>query len=360
MLNRILTVLLTSTLSLTTGVGLNAQSLREQADKNGMLVGTAVAPHLFAEPEYAETLAREFNLLEPENVMKWAAIRPNRGTFNFKLGDNVVEFAKLHGQKVRGHCLLWHKYNPRWLSKGNVTADELSRILKEHITTVMKHYAGDVFAWDVVNEAFDAHGGLEHSIWFDQPGIGFAGKGTAYVEQAFRWARAADPKALLFYNDYDAEGLNAKSDAIYSMVKDFKQRGVPIDGVGIQAHIFNLNTKEISTLSENIARLVSLGVQVHITEMDVALPIDAKGSILDQADLMWQAGIYDFVAKACLRQPGCTAFQTWGFTDKYSWIPDYTKGAKGMPLLFDQNYARKPAYAVLLNDLQQGRKVVIR
>jgi endo-1,4-beta-xylanase len=109
-----------------------------------------------------------------------------------------------------------------------------------------------------------------------------------------------------------------------------------------------------------MARLVSLGVQVHITEMDVALPIDAKGSILDQADLIRQAGIYDFVATACLRQPGCTTFQTWGFTDKYSWIPNYTKGAKGMPLLFDRNYARKPAYEVLLNDLQLGRKVVIR
>jgi endo-1,4-beta-xylanase len=356
MLRRTLVMLLTFIVALMTGVGIIGQSLREQADKSGMLVGAAVVPQLFAEPEYAETLAREFNLLEPENMMKWAAIRPKRDTFNFKAGDQVVEFAKLHGQKVRGHCLLWHKYNPRWLSEKKFTADELSRILKEHITTVVKHYEGDVFAWDVVNEAFDAHGGIEHSIWFDQPGIGFAGKGTRYIEQAFRWARAADPKALLFYNDYDAEGLNSKSDAIYSMVKDFKQRGVPIDGVGLQAHIFNLTTKEISSLSENMARLVRLGVQVHITEMDVALPIDAKGSILDQADLIRQAEIYDFVAKACLRQSGCTAFQTWGFTDKYSWIPNYTKRAKGMALLFDQNYARKPAYKVLLNDLQQGRK----
>ncbi|HEY3025006.1 MAG TPA: endo-1,4-beta-xylanase [Pyrinomonadaceae bacterium] len=358
MLRRVLVVFLASILTVTTGICSNAQSLREHADKIGILVGTAVAPQLFDEPGYAETLVREFNLLEPENMMKWAAIRPNREAFNFKPGDQVVEFAKLHGQKVRGHCLLWHKYNPGWLS-GNFTADELSQLLKQHITTVVKHYAGDVFAWDVVNEAFDARGGLEHSIWFDQPGIGFAGKGTDYIEQAFRWARAADPKALLFYNDYDAEGVNAKSDAIYSMVKDFKRRGVPIDGVGIQAHIFNLSTKDISSLSENMARLVRLGVQVQITEMDVALPIDAKGSIFDPADLNRQAEIYDFVAKACLRQPGCTAFQTWGFTDKHSWIPNYMKGAKGMALLFDQNYARKPAYEVLLSDFQQGRKAVI-
>ncbi len=188
---------------------------------------------------------------------------------------------------------------------------------------------------------------MERSIWYDGPGIGFVEKKTAYLEQAFRWARKADPKALLFYNDYDAEGLNAKSDAIYAMVKDFKKRGVPIDGVGIQAHIFNLSMKEISSLAANMSRLTALGVQVHITEMDVALPLDAKGKLLDQADLARQADIYRFVAAACLQQPGCTAFQTWGFTDKYSWIPRFTKGAKGRALLFDQSYTPKPLLTML-------------
>lgn len=332
-----------------------AQTLREEADKKGILVGAAVAPHLFAEAAYAETVAREFNLLEPENAMKWAAIRPSSGVFNFKPGDEVVAFAKAHGQKVRGHCLLWHKYNPAWLAQGSFTAPQLEQILKEHITTVVKHYAGEVFAWDVVNEAFDAHGGMKHSIWYDRPGIGTAGRKTAYLEQAFRWAHAADPKALLFYNDYDAEGLNAKADAIYEMVKDFKRRGVPIDGVGIQAHVYDLSAKDLSSLSQNMARLVKLGVQVHITEMDVGLPIDAQGHIRNQSDLTRQAQIYDLVAQACLKQPGCTVFQTWGFTDKYSWIPGYTKGAKGMPLLFDQNYVPKPAYKALLDVLRQGR-----
>ena len=112
------------------------------------------------------------------------------------------------------------------------------------------------------------------------------------------------------------------------MVKDFKKRGVPIDGVGIQAHILNFDMKEISSLAANLARLTALGVQVHITEMDVALPLDATGALLDQADLARQADIYRFVATACLQQPGCTAFQTWGFTDKYSWIPGYTKGRR--------------------------------
>src|SRR5438477_6140844 len=126
-----------------------------------------------------------------------------------------------------------------------------------------------------------------------------ARKGTAYLQQTFHWARAADTKASLFYNDYDAEGLNAKSDAIYAMVKDFKRRGVPLDGVGLQAHIFNLSTKEISSISDNIARLTALGVVVHITEMDVALPTDREGNLINDSELAKQAETYRFVAKAC-------------------------------------------------------------
>ncbi|MEP6913323.1 MAG: endo-1,4-beta-xylanase [bacterium] len=343
-------------LALNAGIAF-AQSLRDQADKRGLLVGAAVVPALFDEVPYASTLAREFNMVEPENVMKWGTIRPAHDKFNFEPGDKVVAFAQAHKMKVRGHCLLWSEYNPAWLSKGGFTPQQLSNLLQQHITTVMKHYSGKVFAWDVVNESFLANGKIESSIWYDSPGIGLKGKGTAYIEQAFRWARAADPDALLFYNDYDTEGLNPKSDAVYAMVKDFRKRGVPIDGVGIQAHV-NLDMKEISSLAANLARLTALGVQVHFTEMDVAVPLAANGVLLDQADLARQADIYRFVAKACLKQPGCTAFQTWGFTDKYSWIPGYTKGAKGRALVFDQEYQPKPAYNALREVLEQrGRRV---
>jgi endo-1,4-beta-xylanase len=351
-IKKALCLIAATSLTLMTARGGFAQSLREYADKIGVLVGAAVNPSLFGEEAYASTLAREFNMLEPENVMKWGAIRSTQSAFNFQPGDRVVAFARAHAMKVRGHCLVWGKYNPVWLSKGRFTPEQLSKLMREHITKVARHYAGQVFAWDVVNEAFDAKGGLEHTIWYDTPGIGLADKKTAYIEQAFRWARAADPNALLFYNDYDAEGLNAKSDAIYAMVKDFKSRGVPLDGVGLQMHIFNLSTKDILDLDANIARLTALGVQVHITEMDVGLPVDAKGNLVDHADLMRQADIYRYAATACLRQPRCTAFQTWGFTDKYSWIPDYTRGTKAAPLLFDKLYAKKPAYQALLEVFQ--------
>lgn len=337
-----------------TGVVTRSQTLREYAERAGVLVGAAVEPRLFDEPGYASTLAREFNMIEAENVMKWGTLRPDRRTFNFGPGDRVVAFARANGMKVRGHCLVWSEYNPAWLVKGKFGPREMSDLLREHIARVMGHYAGEVFAWDVVNEVFLADGSVEPSVWYDRPGIGLKGRGTAYVEQAFRWAREADPKALLFYNDYDTEGVNPKSDAVYAMVKDFRARGVPIDGVGIQAHITDLDAKDLATLDANIARLVALGLQVHITELDVGLPADGEGRPRRTEDLRRQAEIYGQIASACLRHRGCTAIQTWGFTDKYTWIPGYTKGAKGAPLPFDALYGRKPAYEALLEAFRQA------
>src|ERR1700733_14141430 len=207
-------------------------TLRQAADRAPLLVGAAVRPSVFSEAIYSATLAREFNMVEPEDVMKWWVVRPNADTFNFRAGDEVVRFAQTHGMKVRGHCLVWDHNNPDWLVQGHFTPAQLSSLLHQHISAVMKHYAGQVFAWDVVNEALDENGQLKNSLWYNQPGIGLSHKRTSYIERAFRWAHGADPQALLFYNDAKGEGLNPKSDAIYAMVKDFKHRGVPIDGVG--------------------------------------------------------------------------------------------------------------------------------
>ena len=242
----------------------------------GILVGTAVRPYFFPRPAYSATLAREFNMVEPEDAMKWWALRHDAGAFDFREGDEVVRFAQAHDMKVRGHCLVWDHNNPDWLTQGHFTPASCRSLLQEHIATVMKHYAGQVFAWDVVNEALDENGKLRDSLWYNQPGIGLADKGTAYIEQAFRWAHEADPHALLFYNEAEGEGLNRKSDAIYAMVKDFKRRGVPIDGVGLQMHISRLDV-DTAAIAANIARLTALGVQVHITELDVSLPVDSNG-----------------------------------------------------------------------------------
>jgi endo-1,4-beta-xylanase len=161
-----------------------------------------------------------------------------------------------------------------------------------------------------------------------------------------------------FYNDGEAESLSPKSDAIYAMVRDFKRRGVPIDGFGLQMHIFDLK-RDIEGVSSNIARFTALGVQVHITQMDVALPLDADGNARP-TDLARQAEIYRRVASACPALAGCNAIQTWGFSDKYSWIGSKTKGAKGSALPFDRKYAPKPAYEALRSVLTTGKRAVPR
>lgn len=330
-------------------------SLREAADSAGMLVGAAVRPSLFSEAAYSATLAREFNMVEPEDAMKWSVVRHKADGFDFHEGDEVVRFAQAHGMKIRGHCLVWDHDNPEWLVASKHTPAQLSQLLREHITTVMKHYAGQVFAWDVVNEALDENGRAKDSLWYNQPGIGLAGKDAAYVEQAFRWAHEADPQALLFYNENGGEELTRKSDAVYAMVKDFKRRGVPIDGVGLQMHVFRLDL-DTASMASNIARLTALGVQVHITELDVALPLDSSGNQVNQDDLRRQAEVYRGVVRACLQSAGCTAIQSWGFTDKYSWIGSHSHGTQGAALPFDRTYKPKPAYEATLQELAAHRR----
>jgi endo-1,4-beta-xylanase len=329
------------------------QTLRQAADGTGVLVGAAVRPSLFSEVAYSATLAREFNMVEPEDAMKWWVVRHDAGTFDFREGDEVVRFAQAHGMKVRGHCLVWDHDNPDWLAQGHYTPAQLSQLLHEHIATVMKHYAGQVFAWDVVNEALDQNGRLRDSPWYNQPGIGLADKGPAYIEQALRWAHEADRRALLFYNEAEGEGMNRKSDAIYAMVKDFRRQGVPIDGVGLQMHISQLDL-DTSAIATNIARLTALGIQVHITELDVSLPLDSSGQPA-KADLLRQAEVYRGVVRACLQNPGCTAIQTWGFTDKYSWIGSHSHGTRGAALPFDRVYKPKPAYDAMLRESSRKR-----
>ena len=336
------------------------ETLRQAADHSGILIGAGVRPAQLSEPAYAATLAGEFNMLEPEDALKWEVLRPDPQSFDFHQADQLVDFAARHNMKVRGHTLVWHRQNPPWLMTGNFTPAQLSKLLETHIKSVVGHYRGKIFAWDVANEAFDEGartGQLRSTIWYDQPGITVATTHAphpySYLAQCFRWAREADPQALLFYNEAEADEVNRKSDAIYAMVREFKRQGVPIDGVGLQMHIGNA-PPDIAAISANIARFTTLGLQVHITEMDVSLPVDANGNA-SASDLQQQANIYRQIAEACLAHAGCTAIQTWGFTDKYSWIGSHSKKTRGAALPFDRNYQPKPAYEALRNALIEGR-----
>ena len=330
-----------------------SESLRQSAGHSGILIGAAARLAQLSEPTYASTLSQEFNLLEPEDALKWEVLRPGPRSFDFSQADGLVDFALRHNMKIRGHTLVWHRQNPFWLETGGVTSAQLSQLLETHIKTVVGHYRGKIFAWDVLNEALDERGKLRSTLWRDQPGIGFAQQGAAYIARCFRWAHEADPEALLFYNEAEADEVNAKSDALYAMVKDLLRQGVPIHGIGLQMHIGDVHP-DFASISENIRRFTALGLQVHITELDISLPVDAGGTASPD-DLRRQADLYREIGRVCRSHAGCTAIQTWGFTDKYSWIGSHSRHARGAALLFDRNYQPKPAYSALREELAKHR-----
>ena len=310
-------------------------SLRTLAGAHNMHIGAAVAlGPLQCESLYAETLAREFSMLTPENVMKFGPLHPEQERYDFAAADAIVAFARSHDMQVRGHTLVWHNQLPSWLTKRDWTREALIEILREHITTVVGRYRGRVGAWDVVNEAVADDGSLRDTIWLQ-------GIGPEYLDMAFRWAHEADPEARLFYNDYNGEGQGCKADAIYKWVRDFVRRGVPIRGVGLQMHVALDRFPEPQAVAANVERLAGLGLEVHITEMDVRIEEPATAE-----DLHRQASVYGDMLRVCLTADNCSAFVLWGFTDRWSWIPHFFEGC-GRALILDEDYRPKPAYHAL-------------
>ncbi|MGY1502592.1 endo-1,4-beta-xylanase [Streptomyces sp. QTS52] len=318
-------LLATAGVTALSGTARAASTLGAAATEKGRYFGTAVAANHLGESAYVTTLDNEFTSVTPENEMKWDATESARGSFTFTAADQIVSHAQSHGMKVRGHTLVWHSQLPGWV--GGLAAADLRTAMNNHITQVMTHYKGKIHSWDVVNEAFQdgASGARRSSPFQDKLGNGF-------IEEAFRTARSVDPAAKLCYNDYNTDGVNAKSTAVYNLVKDFKARGVPIDCVGFQSH-FNSASPVPGDYQANLQRFADLGVDVQITELD----IEGSGSA--------QATSYGNVVKACLAVSRCAGITVWGITDKYSWR------ASGTPLLFDGNYGRKAAYTSVLTAL---------
>lgn len=342
--------LLVAALFFLLGTSFAADTLRTAAHGR-VRIGTAAKPGFIAgDNRYAAILAREFDQLEPENEMKWSLLRPAQDRFDFAPADELVRFAKQNGMAVRGHTLLWHQAIPKWLADGRWTWNELSQLMADHIQTVVKHFAGSVYAWDVVNEAFHPDGSLRSSIWYDSPGTGAAGP-YGYIERAFVLAHAADPQAKLFYNDYAFEAGGPKFEAILTMARDFKKRGVPLDGIGFQCH-FTLGSINTAALERTMRAFADLGLEVHITELDVRLPVNSKGEA-SAKDLELQAQSYGEVVQVCLAVRGCKAIQVWGFSDARSWIPRLFPGY-GAGTLFDEEYRPKAAYTAVIDALSQA------
>ncbi|MBB4793314.1 MULTISPECIES: endo-1,4-beta-xylanase [Streptomyces] len=302
--------------------------LRDLAAAKGKVVGTAVSGGKL-NGTYADIASGQFSSVTPDNAMKWGSVEPSRGSYNWAEADQIVAFAQAHNQQVRGHTLVWHSQNPNWLTNGSWTAAQLRTVLQDHITTEVTRYKGKLAAWDVVNEAFNEDGTYRSTIWYDN-------LGSDYIAQALTTARAADPSAKLYINDYNVEGVNAKSTALYNLVKSLKDRGVPIDGVGLQAHLI---LGQVPTdIQKNIQRFADLGVDVAITELDIRMQLpytDAKGA--------QQKADYKNVASACAAVTRCVSLTVWGFTDSDSWVPDVFSGY-GAATPYNESFAPKPAY----------------
>lgn len=322
--------------------------LRTLADRHDLLIGAALQGRaLRDDPTYRSLVAREFSSISPENGLKFKPLHPERDRFRFDRADQMVDFAKAHQMEVYGHVLVWHRSLPDWLTSREWSRDELQQIMRQHIQTVVGHFRGKVDAWDVVNEALGRRGErLRDTIWLKTIG-------PEYIAMAFRWAHEADPDARLFYNDYEAEGLNPKSDAVYRLVRDLKRQGVPIHGVGLQMHVRAIDAPSLSDVAANIRRLQELGLEVRITEMDVSLH-HSWGRLTDKLNA--QAAVFANMLQVCLNAPSCTGFTTWGVADHFSWIPKHYNRWDA-PLLFDESFRPKPAHRALVNVLQNTRPI---
>jgi endo-1,4-beta-xylanase len=288
--------------------------LRDLAAAKGKVVGTAVTGSKLT-GTYGAVAGAQFGSLTPGNAMKWGTVEPTQGNFNWAEADQIVAFAQAHNQQVRGHTLVWHSQNPSWLTNGTWTSAQLSSLLQNHISTEVGRYKGEITAWDVVNEPFNEDGTYRSTLWYN-------GLGANYIAQALTWAHAADPAAKLYINDYNVEGVNAKSTALYNLVKSLKAAGVPVDGVGLQAHL--ILGQVPATLQQNIQRFADLGVDVAITELDVRMALPA-----DSTKLAQQKADFKSVMAACVAVARCVNVTVWGFTDSDSWVDRHFPGLWG-------------------------------
>jgi endo-1,4-beta-xylanase len=339
-------------------------TLRQAALPTEKLIGAAVSANRLNNATYTTT-AREFNYVTPENEMKWDALERMPGTFTFQNGDRIVQFAEANYMKVKGHTLVWHSQIPQWVRDLTTREDALAA-MERHITEVVTHYKGRVHAWDVVNEAF-TDGNAPRLRGADPNDVNSAANangnsgpdspfrrliGEDYIDRAFQLARAADPDALLFYNDYNTEGTSAKANAVFNMVQGMKQRGIPIDGVGLQMHISNGNdgNRSADQIRQNMERLTALGLQVVYSELDVSLCGTAD---IAQRRAQQKQRLAD-VTKVCMDNALCSAITFWGIADSDSWRDSECNGGRSEPLLFDTTYQPKDAYRGVFDAIVAG------
>ena len=324
--------------------------------KDYFLMGVAITPRNL-QGEDSALIVNHFNSITAENAMKMGPIHPRENEYFWKDADAIADFAKKQGLKMRGHTLCWHSQAPAWMFKDEkgdtVSKAVLLQRLKDHITTVVNRYKDRVYGWDVVNEVIDDRDSVfyRQSQWYKICG-------EEFIAKAFEYAHAADPKAILFYNDYNTENPK-KRDKIFQMVKKLKDSGIPIHGMGLQGH-WSINNPSREELEKSITMFSSLGLQVQVTELDVSVYGGRQGGQLTQGQRSDSINpftpemeepqrdkykmIFDVFRQ---HRDKLTGITFWNLYDRYTWLDG--RGRKNYPLLFDMNRQPKKAYWDVVN-----------
>ena len=300
-----------------------------QAD-GGRYFGSDMTGNLLSQSTVTQLQAQQFDMVTPGNEMKWDTTEPSNGSFNFSPGDQIVSYAKSNGEQVRCHNLVWQSQLPSWVS--SLPSSQVQSAMETHITTEAGHYKGECYAWDVVNEPFNSDGSFVSDPFFNAMGSG-------YIADALRTAHAADPNAKLYLNDYNIEGENAKSNAMYSLAQSLLAQGVPLNGIGFESHF--ILGQVPSDMEANMQRFASLGLDVAVTELDDRITLPAS-----TANLQQQATDFANVVKDCLGVSRCVGVTQWAVGDADSWVPGTFSG-QGAATMFDQSYNPKPAFTAV-------------
>ncbi len=322
--------------------------LRHLGDAFELNIGSITRDDFFDFPEtdlYQETLGQNFGILTTGNATKFGPLSTGQGSYDFTTLDKHLALADAYDMEFHGHVFVWHKQTPNWLESGTWTRQALIDILNDHIDQVGGYLKGKVVLWDVVNEPFDTDGTWRSpSIWND---VIDATNTTAdqrdYIDLAFQRARQVDPDVSLILNDFAVAEINPKSDALYAWAQSMLNRGIPLDGIGFQMHL--QGAINYDSFAENMQRFADLGLDVHITELDVRveIPFTTSKSVA-------QADVYRQVIQKVLAQPAAKTFTIWGFTDAHSWIPGFFPGTDN-GLIFDNDYNPKHAFVALQEEL---------
>ena len=334
----------------------------KEAFKSNFLIGSAVNDNLVSKKDSLgeQIVLTEYNTITPENSMKWMYMEPEQGKFEFETADKYIDFSTKNDIAFIGHNLVWHSQLAGWVEKIE-SKEELSASLKNHVQTVAARYSGKIHGWDVVNEALNEDGTLRNSLFLKQ-------LGPDYLINSFKWAQEADPKAELYYNDYNMTRQEKRAGAI-KLVKDIQASGARIDGIGMQAH-WGLEDPTLEEIETSILEYSDLGIQVMITEFDITVlpnPWDLEGAevsqnfegsehmnpytkeLPDSVNTQLAQRYKDIFSLFKKHSDKISRVTFWGINDGVSWLNSWPiEDRTNYPLLFDREYNRKPAYYSVL------------